>query len=248
MASRDSGDACFYWRLLGQIVLILAVVAHWNHQVLLPVKLLVVLLHEVSHGLMALATGGMVEDILIAPNETGACRTTGGSEILIVSAGYLGSMFFGGMLLSSSRSQGPSVAMYTALALLVFGAAITVMQDPYSRRFAVAVAGAALLVGVFAPNWIASLVLRGVGTVSCLYALIDIYSDTLSDSARAGTLPSDAVAFADITGVAPDAVGLAWLVVSFVYFFLTLRASLYTAARRADASAPHPGLEHATEA
>ena len=59
-------------------MLIVGTIASWNSPLLMPIKLLVVFLHELSHGLMALATGGEVLDLHIAENETGA--TYGESE------------------------------------------------------------------------------------------------------------------------------------------------------------------------
>ena len=212
-------------KFLLQAGLVIAAFALWDNPVVQPVKLLVVLLHEMSHGLMALATGGSIEDIVITPNEGGACKTLGGNALLIVSSGYLGSMFFGGILLTSSRTRGSAVAVYAMLGFLLLGTAFTVLEDQYSRRFALSVAASSILIGAFAPGIVASLLLRAVGTVSCLYALVDIYNDLLSENSSGG-LQSDAVAFAKITGVAPASVGMGWLVVSVFFFLITLRTSL----------------------
>lgn len=242
MASRNHGeDTLSIWRLSVQMVLIVLAIGFWSSPFLAPLKLLVVLLHEMSHGLMALATGGAVEEIIIAADETGACRTSGGHDLLIVSAGYLGSMFFGGLILVSSRSRQQAIGIYAILALLLFGAAMSVIQDEYSRNFAVAAAGVALVLAMFSPGLVSTLILRGIGTVSCLYALIDIYNDTLSRSARELDLRSDASAFSELTGVHPATVGLAWLAVSVAYFLVTFRASL---APKAPAS-PRPRIGRA---
>jgi hypothetical protein len=209
-----------------QAGLVLAAIGFWNQPFIQPIKLLVVLLHEISHGLMALATGGAVEDILITPNEGGACRTDGGNALLIVSAGYLGSMFFGGLFLSASKSRGSAMIIYGLSAVLLFGAGLTVLRDSYSRTFALATAGASLFLGVLMPGFISSFVLRWVGTVSSLYVFIDIYNDILSENAVAASQPSDAAAFSRITGVPAVAIGVMWLAVSAVYFLFMLKMSL----------------------
>jgi len=55
---------------------------------------------------MAILTGGKIVEIEISPQQGGHCITIGGSRFLTVTAGYLGSLFFGGMiLLLSSRSN-----------------------------------------------------------------------------------------------------------------------------------------------
>ena len=49
----------------------------------------------------AILTGGSIERIEINPRFGGACYTYGGSRFVTLSAGYLGSMFFGAVLLTS---------------------------------------------------------------------------------------------------------------------------------------------------
>ena len=234
MPGNSAGGGTSPSKFLLQTGLVLAAFALWDNPVLQPIKLLVVLLHEMSHGLMALATGGSVEDIVITPSEGGACETLGGNALLIVSAGYLGSMFFGGILLTSSRTTGSAAAVYAMLGFLLLGTAFTVLEDQYSRRFALSVAASSILIGAFAPGLLASLLLRAVGTVSCLYALVDIYNDLLTENPSGG-LRSDAVAFSEITGVAPASVGMGWLVVSVFFFLITLRSSLLESAEESDA-------------
>ena len=40
----------------------------WDTWLVTPLKLFVVLLHEISHGLMAVATGGAIEKIVVTPD------------------------------------------------------------------------------------------------------------------------------------------------------------------------------------
>ena len=98
------GDLFSLSHLVLQMVLTCLVFYLWSSPLAQPIKLMVVLFHEISHGVMALFTGGKIISILITADEGGACETEGGSEALIVTAGYLGSMFVGGML------PGPSIS------------------------------------------------------------------------------------------------------------------------------------------
>ncbi len=226
MAARTAGGGISPFKLLLQFALVIVALLLWECPLLQPLKLMVVLIHEMSHGLMALATGGSVQGIMITPNEGGACHTTGGSPVLIISSGYLGSMFFGGLILTASRSRSGSLAVYAILGFVLFGAAFTVVQDGYSRRFALGIAGAAILIATFTPGFLSTAILRAVGTVSCLYSLVDIYNDVLSRSAQASQLTSDASALAAITGIHPTTIGAGWLVVSLFYFLITLKSSI----------------------
>ena len=70
----------------------------WDTPVVYPLKIFVVLLHEVSHGIAAVAGGGAIQEILITPNQGGACNCHGGVPFLTLSAGYLGSLLWGAAL------------------------------------------------------------------------------------------------------------------------------------------------------
>ncbi len=218
---KDSDDFSVA-QVLIQFILIGAIFLAWSSSAIQPVKIMVVLFHELSHGLMAIATGGKVLNIVVTWDEGGFCETEGGVAALIVSAGYLGSMFFGGLLLYLSRFRGYVPCVYMILTLTLVAAMITVLSDPFSRSFATGLAAAFLLLGLLAPAAISALFLRVLGTVSCLYSLFDIYGDVLV-SGGSGGIANDATVFSEITGVSPALVGSAWLAVSFAYFLTVLR-------------------------
>jgi hypothetical protein len=204
-----------------------AVVFHlWSSPILQPIKIMVVLFHEMSHGLMAILSGGEVVEIVITPDEGGACETSGGIGLLIVSAGYLGSMFFGGLLLYLSKFRGSVPVVYTFLSLILAAAIFTVLEDPYPRTFATALAGCFIFLGLLAPAFLGVFFLRALGTVSCLYSIFDIYWDVLADDRPLHAVQNDAVAFADMTGIPASTVGLAWLVLSAGFFLVVLKSAL----------------------
>jgi len=209
--------------LITQCLLIFLVFYLWSSPIIQPVKVMVVLFHEMSHGLMAVLSGGRVLDIAVTADEGGACETEGGWAPLIVSAGYLGSMIFGGLLLYLSKYRGAVPAVYTLLTLVLASAIFTVLHDPFSRTFAVGLAACFIFLGLIAPTAIGRLFLRVVGTVSCLYSILDIYWDVLA-SGRAGyVIENDAVAFSSLTGVPSQLVGVVWLSGSAIYFLSILR-------------------------
>ena len=214
-----------------QVVLIGLIFLGWSTPFLQPIKLMVVLLHEMSHGLMALASGGTVYDIVITADEGGACRSGGGNGALIAAAGYLGSMFFGGMILRASRGGSGVPVAFALLTLLLLGAAVTVIHDSYSRTFAMTLAGIFIFLGLIAPLVIGALALRLMGTVSCLYAIFDIYSDLLIGGGS-GKFENDAQTFSNLTGVPVQAVGVAWFLVSVLFFIAILKSSLEAAPSR----------------
>lgn len=219
---------------MAQFLLICAVLYMWSTPVMLPVKLMMVLFHEMSHGFMALVTGGQVVEIMITLDEGGSCETEGGIALLIISAGYLGSMFSGGLLLYLSRFRSCIPGVYIVLALTLAAAIFTVLHDPSSRTLATSLAGVFLFLGLVAPVVVGAVVLRILGTVGCLYSIFDIYWDILAERGVSYVAENDAVAFSRLTEISPEAVGLAWLAISVVYFLVILKVMT--------TSIPEPGM------
>ncbi|MEM7231757.1 MAG: M50 family metallopeptidase, partial [Planctomycetota bacterium] len=198
---------------------------YWSSPVVHPVKMIVVLFHEMSHGLMALVTGGKILSIEITPDEGGACETEGGAPLLIVSAGYLGSMLFGGAILYLSRFRQQVPLVFGMLSLIVGSAIITVMGDTYSQRFAATVAAVFVIAGFLVPAFFGSVCLRAIGTVCCVYSIFDIYWDVLADRGT-HALQNDAVVFSSLSGVDARTVGMFWLVSCVIFFLFVLKAAV----------------------
>ncbi len=212
--------------LMLQMMLLCAVFYLWSSPVLHPIKLMVVLFHEMSHGLMALLTGGDVISIVITSDEGGACETEGGIEAAIVSAGYLGSMFVGGMVLYLSRSKQAVPVAFGMLTLLMVAAVATVLRDDYSRTFASCLAGGFIFLGFITPPAFGAFFLRAIGTFTCVYSLFDIYWDVLADHGEEVMMMNDATAFSQITGADPHLVGMMWMLASVVFFVVVMKGAL----------------------
>lgn len=185
----------------------------WPTPVVLPLRIFVVLLHEVSHALAALGTGGSVERIVVHANEGGATYTRGGSHFIILSAGYLGSLLWGLALVEVAGAR-PKRAR---LALGLLGGFVLVVAALYLRNlfgflFAAGF-GAALLVAArrLRPRGVAT-VLLVLGMTSALYALLDIRSDILARP----HLDSDARLLAGLTGIPTLVWGALWTVIALV--------------------------------
>jgi Peptidase M50B-like len=88
--------------LAGGLALALTMVP-WLTAFNFPFRLLVTIVHELSHGLMALLTGGTFVRFVVFPDGSGLAYTAGGVRLLIVPAGYLGSALFGAALVLLGR-------------------------------------------------------------------------------------------------------------------------------------------------
>jgi len=207
----------------------LALAFLWNTAWVYPLKLFVVVLHEGSHGLAALATGGRIEEIQVKAQESGSTVTTGGNAFLVLSAGYVGSMLFGAtILVLASRTR---LSPWIALLLGVCVVALAFRCMPKDGRAFAAVAGILLAGLALLPRWISAFVLRVIGVTSCLYALLDIKSDVF-DHAGAD---SDATSLAKLTHVHAWIWGGLWIAVSLVVTFFAARTAV-TATAPAKAS------------
>jgi hypothetical protein len=91
-----------------------------------PFRLLITLVHELSHGLAALLTGGAFVRFVVFANGEGLAYTAGGWRPLVVAAGYLGAALFGAGLILLGRSH-----RWSRLALGGIGAAVLLLALRY---------------------------------------------------------------------------------------------------------------------
>jgi hypothetical protein len=199
----------------------------WNHPVLAPFKLLVVLMHETGHAAATLLVGGSVRSIVVMPNEGGLTESlipaTMLRRIIVSSGGYVGSTISGCvLLLVAARSR---EAKWPLVLLAGWTAAVTLLwvRDGFTLVFALA--WTALLLGFarWAPALARRALLVFLATFSTLYALFDIKDDLLQLGPPRG---SDADALAQLTHIPAVAWGLGWGLFSLVLLALTLRAVL----------------------
>ena len=204
------------------LALILAVVALWSTPVLLPLKILVVLLHELSHLFAVLLTGGSVESLLLSPQEGGAVLSRGGNRFLTLSSGYLGSLLIGlGLLWAALHSRADRWVLAGLGVLLILIAALYI-RDAFALVFCLGAGAVMLALARFLPHGASDFALRLIGLTSIIYVPLDIFSDTL---ARAH-LHSDARMLAEEFGGATMLWGAVWLVLSLLTIFVAMRLLL----------------------
>ncbi|KAG2664559.1 hypothetical protein I3760_16G087600 [Carya illinoinensis] len=80
------------------------ILALWRTILLKPFKLVTVFIHEASHAIACKLTCGHVEGIKVNVDEGGTTQTRGGIYWLILPAGYLGSSFWGMVLILASTN------------------------------------------------------------------------------------------------------------------------------------------------
>lgn len=191
----------------------------WDTPLVYPLKIFVVLLHEISHGLAALATGGSIHAITVGWDQGGACYCPGGNAFLVLSAGYLGSLGWGLLMLQGARSRPRAMEQWlVGLGVLTLGFTLLYIRNPFGVLFG-AVAGVTLVAARRLPVRLRAGVLTVLGVTSALYALLDIRSDVL----QRPHIESDARMLADLTGIPTTLWGIAWILIGIAASVLFLR-------------------------
>ena len=222
------------WKqLIGLVALMVPLTLLWSTWLVWPLKILVVFFHELSHGLAAILTGGTIDHIEVVKEQGGLCVTRGGNRFLTLSAGYLGSLIWGGLaLLLSSRTRRDRFVMVTMSGLILLATVIWVRPIfSFGFGFHLLAGLAILLIGILLPESVNDIFLKVFGLASCLYVIPDVWSDTIAGS----YLRSDARMLAEMTHVPTVIWGGFWIVVA-----LALAALFLAKSCRTRQSAPPP--------
>lgn len=199
-----------------------AVLLLWNTPVVYPVKLFTVFLHELSHGLAAVLTGGRIVSIKLTADQGGLAATAGGWELLVIPAGYLGSMLFGGLILLAAARSRADKPISLLIALTVAAVTLLFVRNLFGFAFGLAFAAAMAALGRWGGSTLNDFVLRLLGLTSILYAVIDIYSDLI-----VRTVPcSDAVAMSRLLFGPPVMWGVLWMLLALAAAAFFLKLSL----------------------
>lgn len=189
---------------------------------MLPLIYLNVHIHELCHALIAIATGGAVQHIMVFGGGNGVTPVSGGSLLAVAMAGYLGASTVGGAIILYSRTVSSArIALKILAGLLAFSLLIWVRGDLVG-----------VLTGIFwvGALWLAATRLKGdqllfaaqfVGIQQCLNAIQSVL--VLYKLSVIGETQSDAGILGDATGTSPIFWSVLWCGVSAVIIFASLR-------------------------
>ncbi|TMW83996.1 uncharacterized protein [Solanum lycopersicum] len=198
-------------------VFTVAILVLWRTFLLTPFKLITVFLHEASHAIACKLTCGQVEGMKVHANEGGVTQTRGGVYWLILPAGYLGSSFWGMVLILASTNLLTAkiaagcfiaallIVLFIAknwtlrglcIGFIIFIAAIWVLQELTTVR-------------------ILRYVILFIGVMNSLFSVYDIYDDLISRRVNS----SDAEKFAELCPCPCNGVGwgIIWGMISFIF-------------------------------
>lgn len=196
-----------------------------------PVRLFVTFVHEASHALAGLISGGTVEGFSVSPNGSGVARVSGGNIALIAPAGYLGAALFGAMLFYATNRKPQwtrpiSVAIGLAVVVLTLSFATPDAQQNLTALLVGIGFGLGLIaLGAFAPRVITVFLLNTLAILTGLNAVFDLWHVVRNPNPVPGGPLNDAANFsAQVTPLLPPAlVALMWALIALAM----LSAAIY---------------------
>jgi hypothetical protein len=209
-----------------------------------PFRIFVTFIHEGGHALAALLTGNSVASLSVATNASGETYTTQGglfSQVFISSAGYLGSMAFGALLLILIRKAIAARIVLLGCAIFVF--ALTMIYGlikpifwltawsgiPFTLLAGTIISVGLILIARFASAKVATFFVSFLAVQSVLNALYDLKTVFFLSSPFAPTVPTDAVNMAQATGIPAIFWTVVWIAFALGILWFAMR--LYVAGR-----------------
>lgn len=163
------------------IPLVLSIIAlfFWNSVLILPIKLMTVFFHELSHGLAAIITGGKIIGIELNINQGGVCYHQGGWFLVVASAGYLGSLLWGSTIFLASLKNNISSIITKTIAVILIVTTGLWIRNIQAIAITVTTAVALFYISANLEEKYCSMFLKFVSLVSCFYVVFDIKDDLL---------------------------------------------------------------------
>lgn len=181
-----------------------------------PLTLLVTFLHEFSHALAALLTGGQVLSLQVNTDGSGLCTTAGGSIAIVSAAGYLGSILLGNMLLRIGWKS-PKFSPYFVMLLSICMLLVSLFWFGGWTSFLITVA---MGVAIAWLSWKFSRFARAFLILSGVYSVLYIVRDYDVGPS------SDLAVFAQATFLPAGFWMWVWLAFAVVVSFFNIRSML----------------------
>ena len=201
------------------LVLAIASMFFWNSWWVVPVKYLTVFFHEMSHGIMAILTGGSIVTLNLNFQQGGLCVSRGGIFSLILCAGYLGSLIWGCVLLILSGKYRKSKEIINFLCVVTC-IGIYLSSGWQTITIMCGLLGMLLFIGNCTKPQTREILVNFFALSSCMYVIYDIADDLIFRTVA----ESDASQLAKLIGFGCPSilVGLVWLAIAGFVTWKTL--------------------------
>jgi len=209
-----------------------------------PFRIFVTFIHEGGHALAALLTGNSVASLSVATNASGETYTTQGgliSQVFISSAGYLGSMAFGALLLILIRKAVTARIVLLCCGIFVF--ALTMIFGfikpifsmsawsgiPFTLFAGLFISVGLVLIARFASAKVATFFVSFLAVQCVLNALFDLKTVFFLSNPFGPAIPTDAVNMANATHIPAIFWTVIWIAVALGILWFAMR--MYVAGR-----------------
>lgn len=200
-----------------------------------PFRLFVTFIHEGGHALAAILTGNSVHSLSVHLNGSGEVLSTQGgflSNIIVSSAGYLGAMLFGALLLIAVRRS--VAARFVLMGSAAFVLVMTLgygWWNPFTLFSGITLAGLLLVAAKFAGRRVASFLVSFLAVQCVLNAIFDLKTVFFMSSPFEPNVHTDAMNMAAATGIPAVFWTLVWVALAFAILSFALRT--YSASKSA---------------
>jgi hypothetical protein len=203
-----------------------------------PFRIFVTFIHEGGHAIAALLTGNSVESLSIATNASGETYTTKGgmiSQVLVSSAGYLGSMAYGALLLVLIRKAIAarivligSAALVLALTIIYglfkpIASGIALSGVPFTLLAGTLLTAGLVLVARYAKPRVATFFVSFLAVQCVLNALLDLKTVFFLSSPFAPSVQTDAMNMANATHIPAIVWSVIWIGTAIGILALAMR-------------------------
>ena len=209
-----------------------------------PFRIFVTFIHEGGHAIAALFTGNSVQSLSVAMNASGETYSTQGgliSQFLISSAGYVGSMAFGALLLILIRKAiaarlvllGCGIFVFTLT--MIFGLIKPLFSlsglsgIPFTLLAGLVISAGLILIAKFASARVATFFTSFLAVQCVLNALTDLKTVFFLSSPFAPSVPTDALNMQQATGIPAIFWTVLWIAFALGILWFVMR--LYVASR-----------------
>jgi hypothetical protein len=202
---------------------------------LFPIKTFVTALHEFSHAITCIATGGSVSGMTIVEDNAGhggltMCR--GGNPFIYVQAGYLGTAVWGCLLIMLARVPVLAKSALVSMGIFMAGSSLflmagglfhgqDIMQTLGSMVWAVIIGAALIWSGTKLDSGTANTILLFLGIQTALNALTDVWLLVQLAFTPGGSM-QDSNAMENLTNIPAPLWSLLWGAIAFVMVGATL--------------------------
>lgn len=215
-------------RWLGLAALSLVLIGLWQvpwlNFLVYPFRLFGTFVHELSHGLMALLTGGSFLRFQVSADLSGVAQSAGGIRWLIASAGYVGSAVFGGVLLLLHARGVATRSLLLVMGLLLALLATLFLRNAFGWLAAGALSALLILSALKLPEAGRQLLFD----LLALQLVLDGYASlwTVFQLSAHPNVATDAQTMASLTWLPAWSWAVIWSLFSTLVLFACVRASI----------------------